>query len=418
MIKYRGDTFVIGKKFIINEKEYRFTRRNNSNLIFESVADKSKLAIKESDFNKMLTEKINKDNQEINDIIGKVLRSKGLARKYEDKLKDLGISIDYDVPQGVNLIGPNGKKLSASSKEVFGPHSPDSSKEKYDRQGYRLRNDGHTKTTSKYSKYYADQAEKAKQDLANLENMDRDDIIRKYNDKTTDEALAQHNKDIEYAKNSLDRYLGWDKDEKNSYQRDLKHAKDSRRNAEYNRLNKTTDKDQADSTMDYLNYLTKDANEHMDKIRGNNYLFKSADSKSNPENYVKDDDNPSNVDTYKKLKARVDYAKSDVDRNNATDDDIYSKSPYPSYKYKALTDEQLEAKIQSMRDELEAKIQELRTNNSKNITRKDKDIANLKAREEELDKFLKNRGVRKESQTIKRKGITLTELAKFRARRK
>ena len=36
MITYRGDKFVRGKKFIINEKEYTFVKENKGQLMFES----------------------------------------------------------------------------------------------------------------------------------------------------------------------------------------------------------------------------------------------------------------------------------------------------------------------------------------------------------------------------------------------
>lgn len=52
MLTYRGDKFIKGKKFTINESVYRFQKRdNNDNLIFESdTGDKLKLT--EDEFNK------------------------------------------------------------------------------------------------------------------------------------------------------------------------------------------------------------------------------------------------------------------------------------------------------------------------------------------------------------------------------
>ena len=59
-----------------------------------------------------------------------------------------------------------------------------------------------------------------------------------------------------------------------------------------------------------------------------------------------------------------------------------------------MTDDQLEAKIQKMRDDLEKKIEELRANNEKNKGRQSDEIKELQAREKELDDFLKSKGIR------------------------
>lgn len=411
MIKYRGDTFVIGKKFIINEKEYRFTRRNNSNLIFESVADKSKLAIKESDFNKMLIEKINKDNQEINDIIGKVLRSKGLARKYEDKLKDLGISIDYDNPQGVTLTGANGRKLSANSKEVYGPHTPDSSGERYDKDGYRRRPDGHYKSNDSRDIWYANKADEEKTKLDNLKSMDRDDIIRKYNDLSTDEALQKHKEDITKTEENIAKYTKDAKREDERYQQSLNSAKDKRRDAAYSGLRTSTPKNKADSAVDYLNYLTKPDNEYMENIRQHYKRHSGEEVKSDPSANHLSGESP-DITKYRDLKKSINYAKDDVELRTVGSGRRYT------YDSAAMTDEQLEAKIKSMRDDLEKQIEELRKSNKANTEERDSYVKRLEDREKELDDFLKSKGIRKESQKHARKGITLTELAEFRARRK
>ena len=39
MLTYRGDKFVKGKKFKINETDYRFSKRDDNNLIFEAISD-------------------------------------------------------------------------------------------------------------------------------------------------------------------------------------------------------------------------------------------------------------------------------------------------------------------------------------------------------------------------------------------
>lgn len=52
MLTYRGDKFVKGKKFKINESIYRFQKRDDKdNLIFESL-DGKRLKLTEEEFNK------------------------------------------------------------------------------------------------------------------------------------------------------------------------------------------------------------------------------------------------------------------------------------------------------------------------------------------------------------------------------
>ena len=69
MLTYRGDKFVKGKKFNINEQLCRFSRRDGDKLIFEAISDGSKVSITEEEYNKAekrINEKINKENKEIN----------------------------------------------------------------------------------------------------------------------------------------------------------------------------------------------------------------------------------------------------------------------------------------------------------------------------------------------------------------
>lgn len=80
MLTYRGDKFVKGKKFKINESEYRFQKRDdNDNLIFESI-DGSKLKLTEEEFN-------NKEHQILD------------PTKYiENVAKECGVDFDNDTP--------------------------------------------------------------------------------------------------------------------------------------------------------------------------------------------------------------------------------------------------------------------------------------------------------------------------------
>ena len=79
-----------------------------------------------------------------------------------------------------------------------------------------------------------------------------------------------------------------------------------------------------------------------------------------------------------------------------------------------MTDEELEAKIKKMRDDLEKEIESLRKSNANNVKGRDEDIAELKKREKELDKFLKAKGVRESIKyyrdtNLKRLGAVLQE---------
>lgn len=386
MLTYRGDKFVKGKTYKLDES-LTFIRRDDDNLVFESASNKL-ITMTESEFESKLLEKINQENKDINEIIGKVLRSKGLARKYEDLLKSKGITIDYSSPQGVALTGPNGKILSASSKEVYGPHTPDNSSEMYDKNGYNRRADGHRKNSENYDSYYADRAEEEKQNLEKLKAMKRDDIIRKYSDKTSKEALQAHKDEIKRTEERIKDYLDSDKYNKNRFERSKRNAKAERRNANVGVLRTNTSKEKADAAMDYLNYLTKPANDYADSNRYNYYGYGER-SKSNPtlQMNVGIDDN---LKQYKELKDRINSAKHDVDWHTYDD----SKSNSYNSSYAAMSDEQLENKIKAMRDELEKKIEELRKSNKSNSTKRDAEVKELEKREKDLDKFLKSKGIR------------------------
>ena len=68
MLTYRGDKFIKGKKFTINESVYRFQKRdNNDNLIFESD-NGEKIKLTESEFNKA-TLKEDEDEQSMIDVV-------------------------------------------------------------------------------------------------------------------------------------------------------------------------------------------------------------------------------------------------------------------------------------------------------------------------------------------------------------
>ena len=370
MLTYRGDRFVKGKKFKIDENDYRFSKRDGDKLIFESTSNKT-LTITEDEFlekERLLTEKINKENEEINEIIGKVLRSKGLARKYEDMLKSHGITINYDKGQGVVLTGPNGKELSSGVNFINGPSKP----------GQR---NTHDRGWSAYSRY----AKRSKEELNKLQAMDRDDIIRKYNDLSTDEALAKHKQEIERAKKEYE-YDKKNADRENSETRKRRREGHLQNPAsyEYSNENNRLGKQYADSHVDYLNYLTK-PDTGFDRSRDMEYHNDeySWPSSKNPV----DNRKLASINKYNSLKRGVDNAKNDIKWHTYQGDNGSSI-------YAAMTDDQLEAKIQKMRDDLEKEIEKLRAGNVRNTEIRDKDIENLKAKEKELDDFLRSKGIR------------------------
>lgn len=387
MLTYRGDKFVKGKKFKIEEREYRFSKRFNEKLIFESVEDNSILEISEEEYENKLEEAINKENSEMNEIIAKVLRSKGAARKYEDMLKQHGITIDYSPSQGVFLKGPNGKTLSSSSKEVFGPTKP-----------------GHNNTHKQVDSYYTRSAERYKgyvkeyeDELKSLEAMDRDDIIRKYPDKTTDEALAAHKERIERIKKNIEEYK---KDSENTNDNIKAEKKINMRTKRAGHAgahsfgDEIMSKDFSNSHVDYLNYLTKTDYEKPYGDTHPNALSGNYDDKRYGRN-GRPGQKSERLKKYGELKDRIAYAKGNVARSSA------DTGSYSSYK----SDEALEAEIQRMRDELEQRIEKLKADNEYKKAGNKEDIEALQAREKELDDYLKSLGIRESIINLVKKSL-------------
>ena len=327
-----------------------------------------------------LQEKINQENKEINDIIGKALRSKTLARKYEDKFKELGIEVDYSEPQGVILKGPNGKTLEASRDYIGGPSNPG-------------RNQTHDKPWRSYKK----DIEREEKEIADLKALKRDDIIRKYPNLSTKDALKKHKDTIKSKEDSL----GWYKKE------DQENAEEAKRNRQIGHLknpgthswNREFGKPFADKHVDYLNYLTKPntgddfrKGKELSVEKTKKYVWDNGEvdfdkvtvkTKNPVSNKVSD-----TISKYKELKRNIDDAEREVDWHTYDPKDTTSSS------YAAMTDEQLEKKIQKMRDDLEKQIEQIRKDNSKNTERRNQDIAEVKEREKELDDFLRAKGVR------------------------
>ena len=328
----------------------------------------------------ILEEKVNKDNAEINELIGKALRSKSEARKIEDRLAQYGITVDYDKGQGVYLTGPNGKTLSASVDKVTGPTKP----------GF---NDTHKQSRLYYSSDY----EETKDKLDNLKNMSDEDKLRKfrvdprtgkrYTDK---EALERYNKAIQSTEETL-RTLRKYRDEEN---RDIKAKRRVGHNTQVNSYSNgadETDREHANKHIDYLTYLTKEPNEYQDAVRKSRYY---GASKPDATQSQKD------ISKYNKLKNDVSNSQWEVDYKSKKADD----------KYRAMSDDELEAKIKEMRDNLEKQIEELRKGNVENNDELKYRKDNLNKAEKELDDFLKSKGVR-ESKNRAISGKVLDEKA-------
>lgn len=365
MLYYRGDKFVKGKKFTINESVYKFVKKSRDNkLIFESIKDKSLLKITESEYNSILQEKINKDNAEINELIGKALRSKPEAKKIEDRLAQYGITVNYDKSQGVYLKGPNGKTLSASVDKVTGPSRP-----------------GFNDTHRQGRKFQASNYKDTKAKLDDLKNMSDEDKLRRFGvdartgERYTDkEALERYNNALKSTEDTLKTVRKY-RDEEN---RDIKAKRREGHNTQIGNSSfgaDETDRTHANKYIDYLTYLTKKPNEYQDAVRKSQYY---GALKPDATQSQKD------ISKYKDLRRKVGDSQWEVKYKSKEADD----------KYRAMSDDELEAKIKEMRDNLEKQIEELRKGNIKNKDelkfRKD----NLSKAEKELDNFLKSKGVR------------------------
>lgn len=301
-----------------------------------------------------LNEKINKDNLEINNKIQRALRSKGEARKLEPELAKHGIKVNYDNSQGTTMVGPNGKRLSDDKNHVYGPSQA----------GF---NNTHAKTDRSYerwSKDYGNRAEEYELKLKQLKNMDRDDIIRKYNDKSTEEALKAHQAEIEriekwakdyrddekkYAKSALHdrirgreyRRTGHDSDPSSNYSHPIDKTDAPEK---YNRETGKYEKSGMSSAdkVDYLNYLTKKSTGY--RKDGNKYWDGRA--------YNPADDMNKKLNQYKDLKSDEKRAKEHLDFENKY--------------YGVKSDDELKADADKMRAEVEAKIKAAQEQNEKN----------------------------------------------------
>ena len=342
-------------------------------------------------YSRVLLEKINQDNKEINDIIGKALRSKTVAKKHADKFKELGIELDFDQGQGVTMTGPNGKTLSAGVNTIHGPTRP-----------------GHNSTHSKLDNYNKSNAEdyrgyisKNNEELAKLKAMKRDDIIRAYPDLDTKTALSTHKEEIADLESRNADYAKKAKEYDNKHILDVQENKRWRgaghRLGQYD-IDRETSRATKMDKIDFLNYLTKKDTDkplrhsywRQDYVAGNRYFyFDDEDERYYAEyrgkNGVPNERNAT-LKKYDELKKNIENEEDDLR--------WYSRDDDPRNSYAALTDKQLEKKIQKMRADLEKEIEDLIKNNEENKNDKSEKLKDLRAAEKELDDFLKSKKVR------------------------
>lgn len=345
-------------------------------------------------YSRVLLEKINQDNKEINDIIGKALRSKTIAKKYADKFKELGIELDFDQGQGVTMIGPNGKRLSSTVNTIYGPTKP-----------------GHNGTHAKVDDYnknnaedYAEYIKKNEEELKNLKSLKRDDIIRRYPDKDTKSALKAHKEEIANIEDINKEYT----ERKNKYSKKaLYDVQDNKRwkNAghkigSYDEDRETSRASKLDK-IDYLNYLTK---KETGKPLGHSSYRQSYVAGERKFNWDEDDkryygeyrgkhgvpnEKNKTIEKYNDLKRDIENVVYDLNwyRSEA------GTSPLRSG-FATLTNKQLEKQIQQMRDDLEKEIEKLISKNDEHKANKEEVLQDLRAAEKELDNFLKSKRVR------------------------
>lgn len=90
MISYRGDKYVVGKKFIIENENYTFKRRSKNGLVFETSDNKIKVftenELTDKENKKVIMEKVKQEVSELSIKEGRVLSKKELqdiVNKYQ-----------------------------------------------------------------------------------------------------------------------------------------------------------------------------------------------------------------------------------------------------------------------------------------------------------------------------------------------
>ena len=90
MISYRGDKYVVGKKFIIENEKYTFKRRSKNGLVFETSDNKIKVftenELTDKENKSVIMEKVKQEVSELSIKEGRVLSKKELqdiVKKYQ-----------------------------------------------------------------------------------------------------------------------------------------------------------------------------------------------------------------------------------------------------------------------------------------------------------------------------------------------
>lgn len=320
-----------------------------------------------------LTEARNYDNAEINSKIEQALSRKSFAKRYEKEFNDLGITVDYSSTQGTTLIGPNGRKLSSSRKELFGPSAP----------GH---NYTHTKGHVNDYTWAENSVNRAKEKIdriqSMLDNMSISDLNKYYPNMSVDEAVATLRADFEKAKDELEDRLEYLKKEKRETERNLnaQHKKRkqghlipyisdntiSKDDALYRdkvlyrqRTGKYMEPSEASIPVDYLNYLTKEPS--------------ALRTGRTPSPYTP------NIEKYKDLQGNVDWAKDILDSNKRW--------------YQILEPEDIQKEIDKLEAEFEEKIKQLISRNDRNKQSISNSYDKLNNAEKQKSDFLKSLGI-------------------------
>ena len=299
-----------------------------------------------------LNEARNRDNDDINAKIAKAISRKSFAKKYEDELKNHGIKVDYLDGQGTRLIGPNGKVLSATRKEIYGPSTP-----------------GHNNTHDKgyisgvdWEKRWV---QRAKVKVSNLEHLinslDVTELSRLYPGKSVEEAIEALKVDFETAKASLENEKARLKQATQDMERSLhnRHVRRGQGHVDPWVRNNTIQANVNDVDIDYLTYLTKEPT----GIRTN----------SRPIEHTP------NISKYMDLQNNVDYANRTLETDKRW--------------HKILEPDQLQAEIDRLEVEFERSVRNLlngQENNKKSIATSYDRVD--KAKKDKSD-FLKSLGI-------------------------
>ena len=312
----------------------------------------------EDDFEESLNEARNYDNLEINDKIAKALSRKSFAKKYEKELNDLGIQVKYLDGQGTMLIGPNGKKLSSSRKEIYGPTPPG-----FDSSHYlpRYKED---------DRWEARRLARAQERLAELQyitdTMDISSLSRMYPNKNINEVTELLKADFEKAKQAVEEAVIELKRKHKQLEKSATYIHQTRSNAHVAGIRDTTTEDNvSNSPIDFLGYLTKSRSELRDLPDYNSIEY---------------GDSTPRINKYKNLNARIDSSKSSLD--------------FDKRWYKILEPDQLQAEIDKLEAEFNQKIQALIREQDRNKQKISKSYDAVDAAEKAKDDYLKSLGIR------------------------